>query len=309
MKKDLISISDLEKDEVLKIFSLAKDLKNKKFKSKNFLKNKTAVLIFEKPSLRTRVTFEVGIKQLGGETIYLSQQDILPAKRETISDIAKNLSLWVDLIIYRSYSHSSVLEIGKYSNVPVINALSDREHPCQALSDFFTILEYKKNLKNLKFSYIGDGNNVCNSLLLVASKLGISLTIATPKGYEPDEEILNIAKEESKVSGSRIELIDNPYEAAKGAEIIYTDVWVSMGQEKEERERKKIFRRFQINKDLLKFASNNCLIMHCLPAHRGEEITDEVLDGKNSIVLKQAENRLHIQKAIIIYLCKHNLNV
>lgn len=304
MKKDLISISDLNREEILKIFSLAEELKKNKFKYKNFLKNRFAVLIFEKPSLRTRVTFETGIKQLGGETIYLSKEDILPQKREKISDIAKNLSLWIDLIIYRSYLHSSILEIAEYSSVPVINALSEREHPCQALTDFFTIMELRKNFKNLKFSYIGDGNNVCNSLLLTAAKLGIDMKIATPQGYEPQKSILKIAEEDSKITGAKIEILNNPFEAAKDAEIIYTDVWVSMGQEKEEKERKRVFKKFQVNKNLLKFAQKDCSIMHCLPAHRGEEITEDVLESENSLVLKQAENRLFIQKAIIISLCK-----
>lgn len=302
MKKDLLSISDLNEEEILKIFSTAKNLKSKKFKNSDLLKNKTAVIIFEKPSLRTRVTFEVGIKQLGGNTVYLSKDDILPGKRENISDIAKNLSLWVDIIIFRSYLHSTVTDMAKYSNVPVINALSDLEHPCQALTDFFTILEYKKEFKNLNFSYIGDGNNVCHSLLLTAAKLGVNIKIATPSGYEPEKEILNAAKKDSKISGSKLEIINNPQEAAKGADIIYLDVWVSMGQEKEEKERKKVFKKFQVNQKLINLAKKDCLIMHCLPAHRGEEITDEVIDSKNSIILKQAENRLPIQKAIILHL-------
>ncbi len=308
MKRDLISISDLRKEEIYSLFKRAIRLKNeirKKGKTQ-ILKGKIGVLVFEKPSLRTRVTFEVALKELGGDSIYLAPQDIGLGKRESVSDVAKNLSLWVSLIIARTFSHSTVLELARFSTIPVINALSDLEHPCQVLADLLTIYEIKnkKKLDGVRIGWVGDGNNVCNSLIFGSAILGCDLIVGTPKGYEPKKEILDKAEQFAKESGAKIRLTHNPREAVKDREFVYTDVWTSMGQEKEAEERKKVFKEFQVNKNLLSFALPDTRVMHCLPAHRGEEITDEVLDGPNSIVLHQAENRLHIQRAIIAELLK-----
>lgn len=274
--------------------------KAKKFKDglkEEILRDKIIALIFEKPSLRTRVTFEVAISQLGGDSVYLSKNDILLGKREPIKDVARNLSLWVDGIVARTYSHSSLIELSEFSDVPVINALSDKEHPCQALADMLTIKETKGSF-NTTLAFIGDGNNVCNSLLLACSILGTNIIVACPKGYEPKKEILSKAKKFAEVSGSTVTITNNPIEAVKKAEFVYTDVWVSMGQEKETKKRLRDFRGFQVNLELLS-EGNNPYVMHCLPARRGEEITDEVLESDKSLVLRQAENRLHVQKAIL----------
>lgn len=296
MKRDFTSITDFNKDEVIKLFELAKDLKRDRFQP--LLKDKTLAMIFEKPSLRTRVTFETGMFQLGGTAIYLSPKDIQLGERESVKDAAANLSRWVDLIMARTFSHNTITELAENATIPVINGLSDLEHPCQVLGDFFTILEHKGSFQNLKLAYIGDGNNVCNSLLLASAMLGVSIAVGCPEGYEPNSEILNEARKSSNV----IEIYHDPEQAAKDADIVYTDVWASMGQEEEGEKRKRVFARFQVNKELVKFAKVDHLIMHCLPAHRDEEITSEILDGPSSIVLDEAENRLHIQKAIMVKL-------
>ncbi len=262
---------------------------------------KTLAMIFEKPSTRTLVSFQVGMWQLGGHTVNLAPEYVQLGIRESISDVARTLSRYVDGIMVRTFSHENVIELAKYSSVPVINGLSDFSHPCQALSDIFTIKE-KKSLKGSKIAYIGDGNNVCHSLMFICAKLGIDLVIATPKGYEPKEEIVKLAFSDARANGSLIEIMNDPVSAASGADVIYTDVWASMGQEKETEKRKKDFRGFQINKVLVKLAKPDCLVMHCLPAHRGEEITDDIMDGSNSAVFDQAENRLHVQKAILALL-------
>lgn len=297
MKRDLISLRDLNKKEIIFLFKKTKELKKifKKKKILNLLKGRIGVLIFEKPSLRTRVTFETALKQLGGDSIYLSPNDIQMGKRESIKDIAQNLSRWVDLIIVRTFSHHITKELKEESTIPVINALDDYEHPCQALADYYTIWERENDVEKIKLGFIGDGNNVCHSLMLGAKILGIPMMVATPKGYEPDKEIIEFSKD-------NVILTNDPKEVVKECEYIYTDVWVSMGKESEKEKRIIDFKGFQINSELLKLAKKNYKIMHCLPAHRGEEITDEVLDSKNSIVLEQAENRLHIQRTIILYL-------
>ncbi len=266
MKRDFVSILDFTKDEIYEIFDITKRLKSKKEKP---LQDKTFVLIFEKPSLRTRVTFETGIVQLGGASIYLAGKDIGFGVRETIKDIAQNLSRWVDGIIARTFAHKSVEELAKYATIPVINALSDDEHPCQVLADLFTIYEKVGKLEGVRITWIGDGNNVCHSLMLGAKLVGAKLTVATPHGYEPKEFY---------IKNSNAKIIHDPREAVKHAEFIYTDVWASMGQEAEREKRLRDFQNFQVNSDLLKFAPQNTYIMHCLPAHRGEEITDEVID-------------------------------
>ena len=296
MKKDLISIRDLTSAEITKLFDKASQLKLNRKTHDTPLNNKTLGLIFEKPSNRTRVSFEVGMFELGGHTIYLGSDEIELGKRETIKDAAKVLSRYLDGIVVRTFSHDRFLEIALHSSVPVINGLTDLLHPCQALSDLFTIKE-KKGLEGVTLAFIGDGNNVLNSLLYGCSKIGLKVNVACPKGYEPNKDIL---KEASDVAM----LFDSAKEAAKDADIIYTDVWTSMGQQKEHKNRLKAFKDFQVNSKILKLAKKDAMVMHCLPAHRGEEITDEVLDGKHSIVVDQAENRLHVQKAILIRLLK-----
>ena len=266
------------------------------------MKGKVLALLFEKPSLRTRVSFEVAMLQMGGNAIYLSPNEVGLGKREQIPDIARTLSRYVDGIVLRTFAHSNIIGMAKFASIPVINALTDLLHPCQALADVYTIKEKLKNLKKLKLAYIGDGNNVCHSLLYGCSKMGIDLAIATAAGYSPKKEVLNQALKFAKKSKAKISLLNNSSQAARLADIIYTDVWSSMGQEKESSRRKKAFKEFQVNKKLVSFAKAGCLIMHCLPAHRGEEITDDVIDSKNSIIFDQAENRLHVQKAILIKL-------
>lgn len=300
--KDLISIADLSLDEIREIFNLAKDLKPKGKLEDSPLKGKSLGLIFQKPSTRTRVSFEVGMDQLGGNTVYLGPDDIKLGQRETTKDIARTLSRYLDGVMARTFSHETILELAEYSSIPVINGLSDLLHPCQGLSDLYTIEEKRGGFKGIKLAFIGDGNNVCHSLLYGCSKVGLDLSIATPEGYEPKREVLEPSLVEAAKSGAKIEVTNDPHNAIKDASIVYTDVWVSMGKEKEYKKRLKAFRPFQVNLDLLKNARPDYLIMHCLPAHRGEEITDEVVDSPQSIVFDQAENRLHVQKAILLLL-------
>jgi ornithine carbamoyltransferase len=295
MKKDLISIKDLSPDEIKGIFELTDKLKKNPNKFNKALAGKTLALIFQKPSNRTRVSFEVGMYQLGGYSIYLGPDEINLGVRESIKDVARTLSRYVNGIVLRTFEHKNILEMAKAAAVPVINGLSDFSHPCQALADVYTIKEKLKNIKGKTLAYVGDGNNVCHSLLYASAKTGLNMNVATPKGYEPHESVLKEAN---------AQLLNDPYKAVKNADVIYTDVWASMGQEQEANERKKVFKDFQINKNLMKLAKKNVLIMHCLPAHRGVEITDEVMDSKNSIVFDQAENRMHVQKAILIKLLK-----
>jgi ornithine carbamoyltransferase len=319
--KDFISIHDLSASEVEEILALAADLKDKqKNKIKHeYLWAKSLAMIFEKQSTRTRVSFEIGMWQLGGLAINLDQEAIGLGTRESIGDVAKTLSRFADAILIRTFAHEKVIELAKYASVPVINGLSDLLHPCQALSDVFTILEKKNvgaglvparsggqpqglSLHNLKMAYIGDGNNVCHSLMFAAAKVGLNLTVATPKGYEPSEEIVKLALRDGKKAGIEIDILNDPVIAARDADVIYTDVWTSMGQEKEKTKRIKAFSKFQINRQLVKLAKPDYIFMHCLPAHRGEEVTNEVIDSRNSVVFDQAENRLHVQKAILVKL-------
>ncbi|MEO0206192.1 MAG: ornithine carbamoyltransferase [candidate division WOR-3 bacterium] len=298
MKRDLTSIFDLTREEIYQIFDITRELKEKQKKriEHKLLKDKTLAMIFEKPSLRTRVTFETGMTQLGGHAIYLAPADIQLGKRETVKDVAKNLSRWVDIIMARVFSHNHIRELADNASVPVINGLCDLEHPCQILCDLFTVIEKKGDLNKITLAYIGDGNNVCNSFVAASALLGFKMNIATPDGYEPYKEYLKKAK--------NVKRTNNPAEAVKDADVIYTDVWASMGQESEAEQRKKIFKPFQLNSELLRNAKKtDYIVMHCLPAHRGEEITDEVIDGSHSIVFDQAENRLHIQKGIMVFLC------
>ncbi|MBN3033429.1 MAG: ornithine carbamoyltransferase [Candidatus Saganbacteria bacterium] len=303
--KDFISIHDLSARQVEEILNLAADLKDKqKNKVKHeYLWAKSLAMIFEKPSTRTRVSFEVGMWQLGGLAINLDQEAIGLGTRESVGDVARTLSRFADAILIRTFAHDKVSELAKYASVPVINALSDLLHPCQALADVFTVIEKKgRDLKGLKMAYIGDGNNVCHSLMSASAKVGINLTVATPRGYEPNEKIVDQAFADARKAGIEIDILNDPVIAAQGADVIYTDVWTSMGQEAESRKRKAEFRDFQINSALVGLAKPDYIFMHCLPAHRGEEVTDQVIDGPNSVVFDQAENRLHVQKAILVKL-------
>ena len=306
MKKDLISIEDLTKKEISGIFQLTDRLKKSPNKFSNALKGKVLALIFQKPSCRTRVSFEVGMYQLGGSSIYLGSDQIKLGQRESISDIARTLSRYVDGIALRTFAHEDVLEMSKSATIPVINALTDLLHPCQVLADIYTIQEGFNNLKKITLAYIGDGNNVCHSLLYGCSKSGLNLNIATPSRYAPQGRILKQAKSLAVKSGAGIKIFNQAKEAVKGADIIYTDVWASMGQEKEKDIRRTHFSKFQVNKKLMSLAKPKCLIMHCLPAHRGREITAEVIDSAHSVVFDQAENRLHVEKAILIKLLGAN---
>lgn len=300
--KSLLSISDLSISEINKIFEMATFLKKKPLieqVNNPVLPGKTLAMIFEKPSLRTRVTFETGMTQLGGHAIYLQPADIQLGKRETVPDAAQNLSRWVQGIMARTFAHKTVTDLAEYASVPVINGLSDLEHPCQALADFLTILEHKKDFSKVKLAYIGDGNNVCHSLMLLAGKVGASMTVGCPAGYEPDPHVTATAKQYASETGATIEIFNDVYKAVDGANIVYTDVWASMGQESEHNDRIPIFQPFQVNKQLVDAAADDVIVMHCLPAKRGEEITDEVLDAPYSVVLDEAENRLHAQKAVM----------
>jgi len=299
--KSLASLYDLTREEIEEILKTSESLKFQLLRGEEhpLLKGKTLAMIFEKPSTRTRVSFEVGMWQLGGYALYLSATDLQLGRGETIADTAQTLSRYVNGIMARVFAHQTILDLVKYSRVPVINGLSDFTHPCQGLADLFTIYEKKGRLRGLKLAYVGDGNNVAHSLLYGCSKVGMNITLACPKGYEPDPEVVSKAKEEGKVRGCIVKVMNDPKEAVREADIIYTDVWASMGKEKEYEKRVKIFKPYQVNAKLIKEAKKDYLFMHCLPAHRGEEVTDEVADSKNSIIFDQAENRLHTQKALL----------
>ena len=302
--KSLISINDLSLDEINAIFDLSADLK-KKLKDgvrHKHLEGQTLGMIFSKPSTRTRVSFETGIYQLGGIGMYFGPNDLQLKRSENISDTAKVLSRYLNGIMIRTFDHQDVVDLAQYGSIPVINGLTDLLHPCQVLADLFTILEKKRKLKGLKLAYIGDGNNMAHSLLHGCSKVGMHISVASPKGYKPNEEIVNNALRNAKEMNSKVEILDSAEEAVKDADVVYTDVWASMGQESEAKERKKIFEDFQVNEKLVKNAKEDYIFMHCLPAHRGEEVVDEVIDSPNSVVFDEAENRLHVQKAIMVLL-------
>ncbi|MFH1777933.1 MAG: ornithine carbamoyltransferase [Candidatus Omnitrophota bacterium] len=302
MKKNLVDTNMYTTAGLLELYALTDQLKKNPKKYAKSLLGKSIGLVFQKPSNRTRVSFEVGIHQLGGYSIYLSPYDIRLGKRESIKDVALVLSRYLDCIVARTFLHEDVLELAKYATIPVVNGLSNLYHPCQALADVYTIYEKFKRTQGINLSFIGDGNNVLHSLLNVCPKVGINLNIATPKGYEPDQGVYKQAKLTARNNKTQISLSHDAQKAIKDADIVYTDVWTSMGQEEESNKRKRHFKKFQINTELLRFAGNKCLVMHCLPAHRGEEITDEIMDSKNSIIYDQAENRLHVQKAILLKL-------
>jgi ornithine carbamoyltransferase len=299
--RQFLSIADLNREAAQVVLKLAHAMKRASQAGSElfrFEKPTAVALIFEKPSLRTRVTLEVGLYQMGAHAVYLTQADIQMGKREAVMDIARNLGRWVQGIIARVYYHSVLGELARFANVPVINALSDREHPCQALADLMTIQE-RKGEQPLTLAWVGDGNNVCHSFMLLTTLLGHRLRVATPEGYEPLEEIIAQAQQNAAQSGGYLRLTHNPQEAVADADVVYTDVWVSMGFETEREIRLRHFQPFQVNRELLRYAKPNAIVLHCLPAHRGEEITDEVLDGEQSAVWDQAENRLHTQKALI----------
>ena len=299
--KDFISLHDLTKEEIEKLIDLSikikTDLKNGiQYK---VLKNKTLGMIFSKSSTRTRVSFEVGMTQLGGYPLFLSANDIQLGRGETIYDTAKVLERYIDGIMIRTFSHDDVVELAEHADIPVINALTDLLHPCQVLADLQTVYEKKGTLKDLKFAYIGDGNNMAHSIMYGCAKVGIDCAIASPEGYMPDSQVTLNAKDDAKKSGADLMITNDPVEAIKNADIVYTDTWVSMGQEAEKAERIKIFMPYQVNKELFKNAKEDALFMHCLPAYRGYEVTEDVIDGKNSVIFDEAENRLHAQKAIM----------
>lgn len=304
MVKHLLSMQDLSPNEIEAILDEAEGLKEKLRRGEphELLQGKTLGMIFEKPSLRTRVTFETGMTQLGGHAIYLAPADIQLGKRESVPDAARNLSRWVDAVMARLFKHDIIVELARHSSVPVINGLTDLHHPCQTLGDLLTIREHKGKLRGLKLAWVGDGNNVCNSLLLGCTLVGMNISAVCPHGYEPDASVVKQAKKNAEKSGAKLELLTNPKKAVAGADVIYTDVWVSMGQEKEAKRRMRAFKGYQVNAQLLKLAKPNAIVMHCLPAHRGQEITDEVIDGPRSVVLDQAENRMHAQKALLVSL-------
>jgi len=299
--KSLASLYDLTREEMEQIFKTSELLKLQNLRGQEhpLLKGKTLAMIFEKPSTRTRVSFEVGMWQLGGYALYLSSTDLQLGRGETVGDTAQVLSRYVHGIMARVFAHQTILDLVKYSRVPVINGLSDFSHPCQGLADLFTVYEKKGRLEGLKLAYVGDGNNVAHSLLYGCSKMGMNITLGCPKGYEPDPKVVSQAKEEAKRTGCEVKVVQDPKEAVKGADVIYTDVWASMGKEKEREERVKILKPYQVNPELVKEAKGDYIFMHCLPAHRGEEVTNEVADSKNSVIFDQAENRMHTQKAIL----------
>ena len=298
---DFVSMDDLSPEEVLRVLDTATDLKRRAKAGDRpvLLAGRVLAMIFEKPSLRTRVTFEVGMWELGGHAVYLAPQDVQLGARESVPDVARNLERWVGGIMARTFAHRTVQTLAEHARIPVINGLSDLEHPCQTLGDLLTIRERFGHLDGLRVAWVGDGNNVCHSLLLGAAKVGMHVAVATPARYAPDPAIVARAREIAPASGSRIEVGTDAKAAAGGADVIYTDVWVSMGQEAEREAKIKVFSGYQVNGALTAQAAARAVVMHCLPAHRGEEITSEVLDGPQSIVFEQAENRLHAQKALL----------
>lgn len=302
MKKDFLTLEKLTEDGLWKLLDRARELKEKHRNGERLtpLAGKTLAMIFDKSSTRTRVSFEAGMHQLGGHAIFLSPQDTQISRGEEIKDTARTLSRYVDAIMVRTYSQKTVEEMAHWATVPVINGLTDTHHPCQALADLFTVQESLGALRCLKIAYIGDGNNMANSLIEAAVKAGMNISLACPKGYEPDKGVLGkYGGAINRLDKPRVEIVRDPVEAAKGANVIYTDVWASMGQEKEKAERAAAFKGYQVNSELISVARPDVLVMHCLPAHRGEEITDDAMEGSHSVVFDQAENRMHVQKALL----------
>ena len=300
--RDLCSISDLSPAEVAAILELAHDVKAKPEKYRHALDAKQMVMFFEKSSLRTRLTFETAINTTGGNAIFVDQTQSPLGERESLADMARNLERWVSVLVLRTYAHETITEMAQYASVPVINALSDLEHPCQALADFMTLEQRFGSVKGLHFTYVGDGNNVCHSLMLMAAQLGAHCTIGTPKNYAPKADIVAQARAIGNITGSDINVISDPVAAVSGADAVYTDVCTSMGFEHEATKRAPIFKPYQVNEALMAHAAPHAVFMHCLPAHRNAEVTDAVLDGPQSVVFDQAENRMHAQKALMLLL-------
>lgn len=301
-KKDFLTLMDYSTNEIIELLNLAKDLKKQGRGVPSLLKGKILGMIFEKSSTRTRVSFEAAMLQLGGNAIHLSTRDIQMGRGESIADTAKVLSGYLDGLMIRTFHQSTVEELAHNSSIPVINGLTDDFHPCQVLADLLTILEHKGSFKGKKLAYIGDGNNMAHSLMIGAAKVGMDCTIIAPKEYEPKKSIVSYAKEVAKQSGSTIEVTNDPIDGIKDSDVIYTDVWASMGQESETLERISHFEPFQVNQELVSYAKKDYIFMHCLPAHRGEEVTADIIDGHHSVVFPEAENRLHAQKALLVHL-------
>lgn len=302
--RHLTSIRDLSAADITELFQLAADMKRSPDRYRDALAGKTLAMIFQKPSTRTRVSFEVGIYQLGGIGLHLSGSDMQLGRGETVGDTARVLSRYVNGIMARTHAHQDIVELARDATVPVINGLSDLLHPCQALADYFTLLEQKQSLQGRKIAYVGDGNNMCHSLLYGATKIGMHMAVAAPKAYEPKSIIMKSVKREAQKVGVQVALTEDPGVAVEGADVVYTDVWASMGQEGEAEQRKGVFQPYQVNASLMARAKPDAVFMHCLPAHREEEVSAEVMDGPQSIVFDQAENRLHVQKAILHFLMK-----
>jgi len=299
---DLVSTRDLGPQGVEAVLHLAELMKSRPSVFQRALAGKQMVMFFEKPSLRTRLTFESGMVGLGGTAMFVDQSKNRLDAREKLSDIAHNLERWVDVIVLRTFSHETIEQMAQHASIPVINALSDLEHPCQALADYLTLQEHFGDLRKLTLAYVGDGNNVAHSLLLTCACLGSSIRIATPKGYSCNSQIVADAKKIAKQTGAKLDFLTDPHAAVAGVDAVYTDAWASMGQENQSAERSQIFPPYQVNRGLMSEASSHAVFMHCLPAHRGEEVTDEVMDGEHSVIFDQAENRLHVQKAILYLL-------
>jgi len=301
VKKDFIHISDLTTDEIFEILDKSKWIKNQFKQNANYtpFNGKTLAMIFAKPSARTRVSFETGFYRLGGHALYLGPNDIGIGKRESTADIARVLSRFNDIIMARLFDHQDIVDLAKYATVPVINGLTDFNHPCQIMADIFTIFENRGNLNNLKVSYVGDGNNIVHSWLMLAQKIPFHFSVACPEGFEPDKDLVNKVKE---IGISEVEIVNDPYQSVKNSDVVYTDVWASMGQKEEADQRRKLFSKFQINDQLMDSTGKNTLFMHCLPAERGVEVTDSVCDASYSIIFDQAENRMHTQNAIMLKL-------
>lgn len=306
MKKDFLMVSDFTKNEIMETFDIAIDMKKNRQKYSKALEGQALALIFEKPSLRTRTSFDIGIQQLGGYSLYLSPAEISLGKRESVYDVSKNLERMVQGIMIRTFAHSIAADMARYSKIPIINGLTDYTHPCQAMADYLTVYEHKGKLEGLKMSYVGDGNNVAHSLMIAGAVLGVNVSIGAPQGFEPNLNAYRWSVELAEKTGAKIEVTSDPREAVKNADAVYTDKWASMGQEAEEEMRKKIFAPYQVNAELMSHANSGALFMHCLPAGRGKEVTDEVIDADYSVVFDEAENRLHAQKAVMYQLMKQD---
>ena len=301
MKRDILSVLDM-KEDFEDLIGLSLKIKRSRYEEVSSAKNRVLAMIFEKPSTRTRVSFESAMRQIGGHSLYLNPNDMQLGRGETISDTAKVLSRMVDVIAYRAFEHTKMMELARNATIPVINALDDSEHPVQMLADFMTLYEKFGNLKGLNLTYVGDGNNVANSLLYASALTGVNIRVATPEGYEPKKEYVSKATELASRYGSSVEILNDPLKAAKGADAVYTDVWISMGEENQRQEKEKLFIKYQVNEKLMAQASDRAIFLHCLPAHRNLEVTPGVIDGVRSVVFDEAENRLHTEKALLVRL-------